>query len=126
MKMTETLPLTEDQVAEFKTILDGLREYKDMFPRLKQSLPSLESLDSLKSLPESFRALADENSTLKSDLGKLRKHLLSGNTGSGVRWVGSQPFVTDDCARALAAMYVVSCYRQDKWPKAWGETAAQE
>ena len=115
--------LTEDQVTEFKSILDGLREYKDMFPKLKQSLPSLESL---KSLPDSFKALADENSTLKADLGKLRKHLLSGNTGSGVRWVGSQPFVTDDCARALAAMYVVSCYRQDKWPKAWGESSAQE
>src|SRR5258708_33750898 len=94
-----------------------------MFPKLKQSLPSLESL---KSLPDSFKALADENSTLKADLGKLRKHLLSGNTGSGVRWVGTQPFLTDDCARALAAMYVVSCYRPGKWPKPWAKSSAQE
>jgi len=118
--------LTEDQVKEFKSILDGLSAYKDMFPGLKD-LGSVEGgFAAIKALPATLKELADGYRLLSEDNKKLRKAMLNHNTGSGVRWVGDIPFVTDDCAKALSSIYFLQCAQRGAWPAAFREATAQQ
>lgn len=86
--------LTKDQVEEFSDIL---RELSAEHPRLKE-------------LPEKMRILEQSNDELRNEIRKLRKSGLGGH-GSGVRWIGDVPFVTDDCARAVTSVFVLDCSR---------------
>ncbi len=53
------------------------------------------------------KTLLREFPDIKSNLNRLRKSLGAGVGNSGVRWIGNQPFVTDDCANALTASFVL-------------------
>ena len=42
---------------------------------------------------------------------KLEKRAAAGAVGTGVKWVGGQPFVTDEAAKALSATFVLEAER---------------
>jgi Phage capsid family len=79
--------LTQEQVEEFDTII------KD-----------------LKGKSERWDGNTDSIQRLENEVRKLRKSSLGGS-GTGVRWMGDLPFVTDDCARALTSVFVLDCSR---------------
>jgi HK97 family phage major capsid protein len=62
---------------------------------------------SIKELPERVRALEKNNDELRGELRKQIRRAVSGTAGTGVHWVGNQPFVTNDCARALTSVFVL-------------------
>jgi len=86
--------LTPEQIEEFRDIL---RELHADFPTFKQ-------------LPEKIKTLERSNDELRNEVRKLRKSGLNGQ-GTGVRWIGNVPFVTDDCARAITSVFVLDCSR---------------
>src|SRR6266446_7755041 len=95
---TAPVALTPEQLEEFNTILS---EIKGGWGRVKE-------------LPELLKRVEDENAALKLEVGKLKKSQLTGATMTGVRWVNGVPFVSDDCARALSALYLISGEKQGK------------
>lgn len=118
--------ITPEQLEEFKGILTGLTAYKEMFPKLKEIGDAEGGFAAIKALPATIKELAENYSKLKEDHSKLRKTMLSHDTGSRVRWVGEQPFVSDECAKAFAGIYVLTCARQQKWPAAWRSQIDQD
>src|SRR6266446_663141 len=95
---TAPVALTPEQLEEFNSILS---EIKGGWGRVKE-------------LPDLLKRVEDENAALKLEVGKLRKSQLTGATMTGVRWVNGVPFVSDDCARALSALYLISGEKQGK------------
>jgi HK97 family phage major capsid protein len=104
--------LTEEQMGEFKSVLDDVRAGWAGV----RDLPS--AFEKFRSIPDQVNGLIEDNSKLRSDLNSLRKQQLAGAgaaSGQGlVRWVNGVPFVSDDCARALAGLYVLSGEKQGK------------
>jgi HK97 family phage major capsid protein len=88
--------LTEDQVREFQGILG---EVKGGWSQIKD-------------LPATFRSLQDETARLQQQFSDVRRLIAGRSHGS------SQPrrpgIVSDDCARHLAAHYIVHCEKSDK------------
>jgi len=95
---TAPVALTPEQLEEFNSILS---EIKGGWGRVKE-------------LPDLLKRVEDENAALKLEVGKLKKSQLTGATMTGVRWVNGVPFVSDDCARALSALYLISGEKQGK------------
>jgi HK97 family phage major capsid protein len=95
-----TLPLamTEEQLREGATLLDDL---KGGWKRVKE-------------LPDLLKRVEDENAELKLEVGRLKKANLTGASSSGVRWLNGVPFVSDECARALASLYIIAGEQQGK------------
>ena len=89
------MALTDEEIYEFKTVLRGLQGYSQ----------------TLKELPDRLRALAEENARLGSELNRIRKNGLAAMGQTGIRWIGEKPFVTDECARALTAVFVTGAAR---------------
>ncbi len=92
------LALTEEQLKEFTGILD---EVKGGWERVK-------------ALPDLLKKVEDENASLRLEMGKLQKRLLNGVTSTGVRYLNGTPFVSDECAKALASLYVIAGAQQNK------------
>lgn len=86
--------LTEDQVCEFQDIL---RDLKANGPNMHKTKEKVETLEKL----------YDE---LRNDIRKWRKSGLGGS-GTGVRWIGDVPFVTDDFASWLTSFLVFDASR---------------
>lgn len=88
--------LTEAQIEEFGEIVRGLeREYS-----------------SVKGLPARLASLETHHDNLKKEIARLQKQALTAmGGGTGVRWVGNQPFVSDDCASALTSVFVLDATR---------------
>jgi HK97 family phage major capsid protein len=79
------------------------------FDEMDKLLKKIEALGiEWKELPERLRRVEMENDSLRADLRGLRKSGLAG-IGSGVRWIGNKPFVSDDCAKALTSVFVLDC-----------------
>ena len=87
--------LSESDLTEFKRILNEMRPYGN----------------ALRNLPEQLQTLKQENDSLRADVNRIRKSSIGNASGTGVRWVGDKPFVTDDCARALTSVFVLDCSR---------------
>lgn len=89
--------ISEAQLDEFRTLLNGMRSWEG----------------NLKGLPERMKEVEKQNDDLRAELRKLRKGalLLGANGGSGVRWIGAKPFVSDECASALTSVFVLDCAR---------------
>jgi HK97 family phage major capsid protein len=92
------MQVTENTLEDFHSVLAELKD----------------GWAAIRNLPETFKSLQADNGDLKSDLAKLRKAHLTQSISGQVRWVNGVPFVTDDCARALAALYVISGEQQGK------------
>lgn len=67
-------------------------------------------LKKLKDRATQWDANTETVQRLENEVRKLRKSGLGGS-GTGVRWMGDLPFVTDDCARALTSIFVLDCSR---------------
>src|SRR5262245_18947884 len=93
-EMKNPATLTEEQMGEFKSVLDDVRAGWAGV----RDLPS--AFEKLHSLPDQVNGLIEDNWKLRSDLNGLRKQHLAGTAGatSHVRWVNGVPFVSDDCA----------------------------
>ena len=96
--MNPPTPLTESQLTEFQSLLTDV---KGGWNRIRE-------------LPDLLKRVEDENAALKLDINKLKKSHLSGVTQNGVRWLNGIPFVSDDCARALASLYIIAGEQQGK------------
>jgi len=88
--------LTEDQVREFQGILG---EVKGGWSQIKD-------------LPATFRSLQDETARLQHQFNDVRRLIAGRSHGSSQsRRPGT---VSDDCARHLAAHFIVHCEKSDK------------
>jgi HK97 family phage major capsid protein len=103
--------LTPEQSKEFATILDGMKGYDSMF----KELASEGGWAAIKKLPELLKTEQTRNDELQGRLKKMEKGASITPGTTGVRWVNGGPFVTDDCALAMAGMYMACSYRQEKW-----------
>ena len=80
----------------------------------------------LKGIPDRVKSLEKENDELRGLLKSLRKMGLRG-MNDGVRWIGNKAFVSDDCAAALTATFVLSCARlENGLEHLIGDPAARE
>jgi HK97 family phage major capsid protein len=120
------LVLTEEQLAEFRNLLTGIKEYSGMFPALRDLGTVEGGFAAIKQLPTTLKELVREREQLAADLKRVQKTLLSRDTGSGVRWIGDQPFVSEDCARALAGLYIIAGVQQNKLGTLVRDTATRE
>src|ERR1041384_7371748 len=111
------LAFTEEQMKEFTSLLDDL---KGGWTRVKE-LPDL-----LKRVEDENADLKLELSTLHSKCSQLAKAHLTGVTGNGVRWLNGVPFVSDDCARALASLYILAGEQQGNLKELIQDTSRRE
>jgi HK97 family phage major capsid protein len=88
--------LTEDQVKEFQGILG---EVKGGWSQIKE-------------LPASLRSVQDETTRLQQQFNEVRR-LIAGR-GHGASQARRPGTVSDDCARHLAAHFIVHCEKSDK------------
>lgn len=91
-----SLTATEDQLREFSGILDDVRQ----------------GWAEIKALPAACRGLQDETARLQQQLGDTRRILAARSPGAPQVHVPGR--VSDDCARHLAATFVVHCEKSDK------------
>lgn len=109
-----TSALTPEQIKEFGNILDSMKTYGDMFKELKDLGTVEGGFAAIKKLPELLKAEQKRNADLEAELKKVQKGvLLAKQSSNGVRWVGRQPFVTDDCAKALTGVFMLDASRLD-------------
>jgi HK97 family phage major capsid protein len=90
--------IPEEDLEEFRETIRGLKRYGT----------------TLKDLPDTLRRLTSDNESLSKEVNRLKKGALGalGGVGrSGITWIGNKPFVTDDCAQAITAAFVVDCAR---------------
>jgi HK97 family phage major capsid protein len=91
--------LTPEQVKEFGEILDGLKEYRSVLPKLKNAPHDIEQLGKkLERLDE-----------LQRTVDNLRR---MGLGGGGREIVPAGSFVSDNCARALVGLAIVAGHRK--------------
>ena len=97
--------LAPSQIEEFGDILRDLRSYGGMFRDLNE-LSREEG--GMRKFFERVRRMEKENDDLRGQVRTLRRTSLAGNASAcGVRWVGNKPFVSDECAQALTAVFVL-------------------
>lgn len=102
-----TTGFTPEQIREFEGIVTELKTLGQHIPGLKSLSEADGGFAAIKKLPEIFKTEAKRVDEIQADVKKLRK-LLSTSQGSGaVRWAGNVPFVTDDCARACASIFIL-------------------
>jgi HK97 family phage major capsid protein len=100
--------LSEAQITEFQNLMASIKDYVAMFPKLKTILDTEGVEAALKALPENWKVEGKRVDELQEHIKKLRKQLASyQSAGSGVRYVGNVPFVTDDCAKALTSVLIL-------------------
>ena len=89
-----TSGVTPAQIREFQEVIE---ELKGGWSEIQQALPDLKTM--LKEFPD-----------LKGNLQKLRKTIgANAGNGTGVRWMGGQPYVSDECALFLSSSFVIDC-----------------
>ena len=83
-------------------------------PEIETMLTEVRSAwSSIKPLPETLRSLQDDHDRLSQQVTDLRRSsiLRSASGGGGSRRPG---YVSDDCARAIAAQFIAHCERSNK------------
>jgi HK97 family phage major capsid protein len=96
--------LSQAQVDEMDAILRSLEGYGDMMRDLNQIA---KEEGGLKKFRERVKRLELENDEMRGQLRRATKLGAAAASGTGVRWIGNKPFVTDDCAEALTATFIV-------------------
>lgn len=105
-----TTALSTEQIEEFEQIV---RETSAQFPKLQ-------------ALPEQFKRLQASNDELRGEIGRMKKIGLNGIGGSGVRWIGNVPFVSDDCSEAITAVTVLLFARNNGLEQMVGDKSKQQ
>src|SRR5438874_2670707 len=95
MNTPNEAPLIPDQPTEFQTLLTEIKG----------------GWAEVKNLPATLRAIQDENAQLRQHVTDLRRSHAQRSSLHAPRPSGS---VSDDCARYLAAQFVVHCERSGK------------
>lgn len=113
--------MTEAQVKEFQGILEGMKGYEGLFKELAEMSKAEGGFAAIRKLPELLKGEQKRNDELAAEVKKLQKQLLTNKRGTGVTWRqrddGRQEgFVSDDCARAIASLFIVTCAQQQRWP----------
>lgn len=103
--------LTPEQVKEFSQILDSFKGFDGLFKELMEISKQEGGFAAIKKLPELLKGEQDRSDKLEKELKSLRKQMVNFSSGTGVRWIGGVPFVTDDCAKALSSLVVLECQR---------------
>lgn len=89
--------LSPSEVKEFQELMERCRDFidtnKELLKRAREG--GLEQL--LKDFP-----------TIKSEIQGLRRRIANGSGNDAVRWIGSTPFVTGECAEFLSAHFIMS------------------
>jgi len=116
-----TTGLSDTQVKEFEGILKSFEGYGSMFKELMDLSKSEGGFAAIKKLPDLLKSEQTRNDTLAADLKKVQKQLLRRQSESGVRYVRGVPMVSDDCALAMAGMFIGCSLRQEKWSKSLGD-----
>ena len=102
--------LTDDQIKEFETATKAAGKFISDNTKLFEGLHHKDNgLEALQKLPALMSAQSLRVDELQGELKKLRKSAALYHGSTGVRWIGNQPFVTDDCARALTSVFVLDC-----------------
>lgn len=96
-----TSALTPEQIKEFGEILDGLKDYKTIFPSLKGL-----DFEILKGLPQGMKTINELVTTLKSDMETVRRQqLVEKQQSAGLRkTVNGDVQISDGLAKHLGAM----------------------
>lgn len=122
--------LTPEQVKEFDNICRELKPLGEHMPLLKELAGKDGGWTQVKGLLDTFKTEQKRVDDLTGTVGKMRKEALAVRSDSGrVKWINGQPIVTDDCAKALAGLYMVASYNKGAWnEKAFGpvETGMQK
>src|ERR1035441_1980177 len=87
--------MTQSQMDQVETQLTRLEEYATDLRQKSQKIEALEK--------------AHDN--LQAEVRTLRKRQFTSIGEPGVRWIGNQPFVSDECANALTATFIVEVDR---------------
>ncbi len=87
--------LSQEQIEEFESILEGVKSYDSMFKELAK-------LHLASPIGERILALEKSNDALSGKLRGVRRGLFRG-IGGNVRTIGNQDFIGDDAAEALFA-----------------------
>lgn len=87
--------MTQLQIDQFTTSLARIEEYATELRQKSQKIEALEKAH-------------DE---LQAQVRTLRKRQLTSIGEPGVHWIGDQPFVSDECANALTATFIVEADR---------------
>ena len=123
--------LTPEQVTEFSRILDGVKGYDGMFKDLAELAKVEGGFAAIKGLPALLKTEQKRNDTLDAELKRVQKELLKNKRSTGVTYRRNAdgrevPFVSDDCARAISSLYIMTCAQQGKWPATMRETSMQQ
>ena len=89
------LALTDEQIKEFQGILGEIKG----------------GWSEMKNLPATFKSLQDENARLQQHMTDVRRLMATRHSAPGARRPG---LVSDECARHMAAQFVVHCEKSDK------------
>lgn len=113
--------MTEAQIKEFQGILESMKSYDGIFKELTELSKQEGGFAAIKKLPELLKTEQKRNDDMSAELKKVQKQLLRAQSNNGVRYVRGVPHVSDDCALAMAGMFITRAARQDKWSKALGD-----
>lgn len=119
--MCMTSVLSPEQIKEFGDICESMKKYDGVFKEIGELCKTEGGFAAIKKLPELLKSEQTRNDTLAADLKKVQKQLLRAQSNTGVRYVRGVPVVSDDCALAMAGMFIGCALRQDKWSKALGD-----
>ena len=82
---------------------------------------------SLNQKGQRIEALEKAHDELQAQVRSYRKlQINSFGVGTGVRWIGDQPFVSDECANALSATFVMEAHRANALPTLVRDSAARQ
>jgi HK97 family phage major capsid protein len=102
----EPTTLTPAQVKEFGEICTELGKF---MPGLKDLSGVEGGFAAIKNLPKLLKEEQKRIDDALADLKKLKRTMSVFQGPTGVKWIGNVPFVTDECARALSAVFVLQC-----------------
>lgn len=118
--------MTPEQEQEFKQILTEVKDCGPLLNQLRELGKQEGGLLAMKDVVKALNTEKTRNDELKITVDKLNKRVLNFTSSVGVRWVGGVPFVTDDCAKAVAGVVILAAEQQGKGHLISKETATRE
>ena len=104
------MSLSDTQIKEFENIT---KELGNLIPGVKELAAAEGGFAAIKQLPNLLKSEQGRIDAIDSELKKLRKQLAARSQDTGLRWSCGQPFVSDDCARAMSSLLVLGAARPD-------------
>lgn len=112
--------LTEEQLTEFKNILESVRGYATLFPDVKDLSTVEGGLKAIKGLPGSLKAATDDIAKIRGDLDLLRKAQIAQKSNVPAR----SGHVSSECARHLGGLALMAGLAQGQFQGSKSDAAA--